>query len=1259
MLPLPRCYRALKRTSSAALVTLLICQMMTLPAWANPQGGSVVAGDAQIQQRSPSRLDVIQGSQRAIIDWRSFSIGAGEHTHFDQPSASAVVLNRVPNGDVSRIFGTLTANGKVILVNPRGIHFGASSNVDVAGMLATTADIANDDFMAGKLNFAIPGNPDARILNEGTITARNGGLVALVAPWVENRGAIHATLGRATLASGDTFTLDLYGDGLIELAVSDDTAQRLVGTASNTGLIEADGGVVSMLAADAANAVDNVINLDGVALARSFAQIDGRIALLGGDTSAVTVAGTLDASGSHGGAIDVAGGDLHLTSTARLDASGDSGGGNIRVGGELQGGPGLLAAQRVRIDAGAELLADARESGDGGTIIAWSDGTMDYEGALSARGAAGGSGGFAEISGLQGLRYRGTAQLGAGGRLLLDPHDMVVGVGLDATIGVDAIRRQMIAGTTVELVTTDDLTVTSTIDGRVSTGGTSGGGLVLHSLTGNVFIDADIITHDGAIGVEALQQVVMSPTLGGLSGDGVALVVTDGAGALGNAPISITSGGTADLQYLATLGDVSVDAGGQAILNRDLGTLNNPLGSLSVQGNGVTLPANVITANGNISVMSTGALQMAQHMLVSDGSGTAAAGVGDVFLSFGSGDLDLGDLETRGLIDVDFTGSAGGKVTISEALGGSGSPIGGLDIDAPDVDQRAEIVALGDVRLGRVAGDVTLRRDIFTGGGDFESRGHTIIDPRRPLLDAMGNPIMVTKVFGITDAGELIYGFDPMTGAPIVDPTHLEPALGVQDLADYRYRLIQGQGDFTMTPFTAAEQFVLNLAQDKPAIAALIPNLYQASETANTFNGNIGKIVTTTWTLTIDTIGALGSGDVNFNGTVGPPDMWGGAISLSQAPFQSTGHLPPGITGEVFSSPAFTDPFDGTPVSAKFFAHGDGWVAGPVFPGPTNGWDAGAQGTFERVELAINAGTGNIDFGGELASIQRSIQGISYDALHLNIESAGGLSFNADPLLNNRLNSLRIPDTLVALPLTFPTTGFPRVDTSQTGYYRLITGGFMIPDTFQLVQDSSGLSLVDATSSVPNAVVVLTIPSALNPKPTTSTIASSTNPGASGTGSAGGYMFTGGGTGLFGGTTTLPGAPGAPPTLLGAGPETGITFALEQSLGESHATGEEDPVETTEEQFADGRDCPTTAPSAYQATPGDAAFAGDPRGNPYSVDAFCGSYDLVDTQDPRGEHYGDLTFATRDFWTDAEQARSPLPIEAVNVAAPPPTEEKR
>ncbi|MBX9726263.1 MAG: filamentous hemagglutinin N-terminal domain-containing protein, partial [Rickettsiales bacterium] len=253
-------------------------------AFANPADGTVVGGSAAINS-SGSTLTVNQSTSKAIIDWRGFDIGAGETTQFNQPSASAVTLNRVTSGGASRIDGALKANGNVIIVNQNGVVFGNGSTVDVNSLVATTSDIRNDDFMAGNLKFTQPGNPTATIENRGTITAKEAGLVGLVAPNVINSGTINARLGRVQLASGDTTTVDLYGDGLMEVGVSDAVTSQLV---SNSGIIRAEGGTIALTAAAGATMVNNLIHVSGELRAPAVGMRNGKIVIYAAGSNAVS-----------------------------------------------------------------------------------------------------------------------------------------------------------------------------------------------------------------------------------------------------------------------------------------------------------------------------------------------------------------------------------------------------------------------------------------------------------------------------------------------------------------------------------------------------------------------------------------------------------------------------------------------------------------------------------------------------------------------------------------------------------------------------------------------------------------------------------------------------------------------------------------------------------------------------------------------------------------------------------------------------------
>ena len=177
-------------------------------AYALPEGGQVAAGQAAITTAG-STMTIAQQTAQAIINWQNFGIGSGEAVHINQPNSQAMLLNRVIGSNPSEIFGQLTANGQVILVNPNGVFFRPGSSVDVGGLTASTLNIANEDFLKGQLRFA--GDSQNPVINAGSINAQNG-YVNLLAKEVVNEGIIAAQTGSVNLAAGSGMSLD-YNDG--------------------------------------------------------------------------------------------------------------------------------------------------------------------------------------------------------------------------------------------------------------------------------------------------------------------------------------------------------------------------------------------------------------------------------------------------------------------------------------------------------------------------------------------------------------------------------------------------------------------------------------------------------------------------------------------------------------------------------------------------------------------------------------------------------------------------------------------------------------------------------------------------------------------------------------------------------------------------------------------------------------------------------------------------------------------------------------
>ena len=288
-----------KRSGKAAVVLAtasLVVAAGVADAAELPTGGQIVAGSGAISQ-SGSTLTVTQTSGKMAADWQSFSIGQGHTVNFIQPSASAVALNRVLGSNVSVIQGALNANGHVFLVNPNGVLFTPTAQVNVGGLVASTLNISADDFLAG--NYRFSANSTAGVKNEGHITTTHGGTVALIAARIENTGSITAPQGKVLMGAGSTVRLDLGGP--VKIEVQEGALNTLI---AQGGAIRADGGLVYLTAKAAGDLASSVINHTGITEARTLSTGERGEILLMGDMAhgAVQVGGMLNASAPSGGA---------------------------------------------------------------------------------------------------------------------------------------------------------------------------------------------------------------------------------------------------------------------------------------------------------------------------------------------------------------------------------------------------------------------------------------------------------------------------------------------------------------------------------------------------------------------------------------------------------------------------------------------------------------------------------------------------------------------------------------------------------------------------------------------------------------------------------------------------------------------------------------------------------------------------------------------------------------------------------------------
>lgn len=259
---------------------------------------AVIQGAAVTQNGSHTL--VTQNSSKAIIDWKSFSMGASETLTFSQPSSSSIALNRITGTVASQIDGVLNANGHVWILNPNGVMIGTTGQVNATGFLASTLSISNQDFIEGKYQFAAPSTGSGKVGNLGSINVLNGYAI-LAGSQVINEGVIQASLGHIVLAAGNAMTLDLAGDKLLNFAITQPVSSLPSdGKAAieNSGSLTAQGGKVLMTARAATDAMQSVINTTGIVEATSVNLVNGEIVLDGGSSGSVHVGGMLYATGT-------------------------------------------------------------------------------------------------------------------------------------------------------------------------------------------------------------------------------------------------------------------------------------------------------------------------------------------------------------------------------------------------------------------------------------------------------------------------------------------------------------------------------------------------------------------------------------------------------------------------------------------------------------------------------------------------------------------------------------------------------------------------------------------------------------------------------------------------------------------------------------------------------------------------------------------------------------------------------------------------
>lgn len=811
---------SLKKNSGLSLLLCASAAFVLLQA-SDAYAVEVTAGSISIDTSTPNVTTYNQSSNTGILTYRDrgFDTSKDESRIFNQPSSSSATLIRIKLTDLNdknplNYDGKLTANGKIMIVDPNGVFFGPNSRVDVASLVASTADTSDENFLAGKINLSIAGKANASIVNKGNITAAQGGLVALVAPSVRNDGVIQANMGTVALASAETASVDFYGDNLYSFALNKETSAAANNTdaaVTNNGIISVGGGKVILTAKVAKDVVDNVINNTGI-IEASSAHMEGGTVVLDGMDGNVNVSGTINASSATGGKVTVTGKNITLAA-ANINASGKNGGGSVKIGGDYQGGGTTPHAKTVKIDANSTINVSATDAGNGGTSIVWSDELTDFNGSiLGTGGVNGGNGGFAEVSSKGELGYNGSADLhatsGNSGTLLLDPNSLFIGSFVDHFFGTDhfvnfaPIVSTLNGGTNVIATALNNVSVLSNIiwTGAGSLTLTAGQNIVISANVKSAFNGTN---SQGAITFNAGNTAYINSIVSSVGGDITtnSVGVSVGGGSMKSTLSNVIVNNTG--KFVSNLANV-LEGKSVTLRQNTAGSIQNAInavgntgigGALLQLGNGVW--NQVVNINqGNFTVKGNGAANTTINApsvlsnVITVGTGINDVTVSDLTISGGAIGVNLTsnarfklnnsvvkNTSTAGLRSTNTNGSVIANNTFSNNLMGmnftgdknlivGGNNLSGV-IPLPDSDLETDGIRLKNVVTGQVANNYfsLLHTGIDIHGGNYLTIDSNNMNTAGLNLSGwLQFGIMATGSSNLTISNNAINGADSLGG---------------------------------------------------------------------------------------------------------------------------------------------------------------------------------------------------------------------------------------------------------------------------------------------------------------------------------------------------------------------------------------------------------------------------------------------------------------------------------------------------------------
>ena len=623
---------------------VVLSSLSIISAHSAPEGGSITHGLGTIDVLG-NETSISQTSDNLIIDWNSFNVSPDEEVIFNQPSEHSVAINNILQYDASEINGRISANGKVILINPRGIIFGENSQINTSALIASSLSLLEESFLNGEYIFKDFDDTQGVIINNGTIKASMG--VSLVGESVINNGLVQAQLGYINLAAGRQAYLTFDELGFMGIKIDQEVINNDLGLKQlieNNGQLSA-AGRVAITAQASSGLFDRAINNTGIVKATGFNHQPGNVYIEGPQ---VIHSGVIDVSNDAGlgGQIDVLGDQVGIIDKAVVNASGQQGGGVIHLGGSYQGlDENIRNAKATYIGKDVKISASAGMVGDGGEVVVWADETTRFYGNIeSIGGEVGGNGGRVEVSGKESLLFNGSVDLSATngefGSLLLDPQKLSVVA--DSEDESDHIHDSE-AGGQVDFSDIEEATI------KAST-------LVNLLDSGKVNLTAsELISIDSAISSESSNE------------------------------LQIVSDGDVDvLAAITTAGKLEINANGNTEGSEGRINLTG-----AIEANNIELIASSLEGNGSISISESLDLVSLNELSEFSGSVMAQGEVSQLFANNNhSFDLTTNDSEFK-ILDVIFTG-------FNEVTGDTGT------VNSEAIDASYSILDSGSIEVNNI-----------------------------------------------------------------------------------------------------------------------------------------------------------------------------------------------------------------------------------------------------------------------------------------------------------------------------------------------------------------------------------------------------------------------------------------------------------------------------------------------------------------------------------------------------------------------------